>query len=163
MSRRRHPGGVKVKSNRRTGHLGIGMWDQDVLEYGYVLHRTSEGGWWHGHFGRSAISYRCELLGRQTSVVLLLQHFGPGGAALSRQFLLTLDGEGLDLPVEDLRLDFRWGNDPQDTKLTAEAKHFQQEVMPLLHGNSQFQHSIAEVVHRQRYTRVARTSGSEQT
>lgn len=70
-------------------------WDDDTLEYGYVLDRF-EGGWWHLHFGRSVRSYHCALLGTRTSVVACVQQFARGAVATSPQFLLTLDGEGVE-------------------------------------------------------------------
>jgi hypothetical protein len=130
-------------------------WDENSLEYGYVLSRASEGGWWHLHFGRSSWVYHCELLARRTDVLVCVQRFSVGAMAQSPRFLLTLDGEGVELSAEEVEMDFRWGQRPEVADLVAEALHFQREIMPLLHDNSAFQQAAAEIVARQRYSRVA--------
>lgn len=129
-------------------------WDEDTLEYGYVLDRIAGGGWWHLHFGRSGWSYRCELLGRGTDILACIQKFAASAVAESTRFLLTLDGEGVELPEGADGLDFRWGDRPADPELASVARHFQQEVMPLLYGSAAFQRAAAEVVARRRYLRV---------
>ena len=129
-------------------------WDDDTLEYGYVLARPPEGGWWHLHFGRCAVCYPCELLGRPTDILACLQWFAAWAVTKSPQFLLTLDGEGVNLPAAVPPPDFAWGRgaDP------SEAAHFQRSVMPLLYDSPVFQSAAAEVVRSQRHLRVV-TSG----
>ena len=129
-------------------------WDEDTLEYGYVLDRPADGGWWHLHFGRSGWSYHCDLLGRRTGILACVQRFAAGAAALSPRFLLTLDGEGVDLSGADARLDCGWGQRPSDAELAAAARHFQREVLPLLYDSPAFQRATAEVVARGRHLRV---------
>jgi hypothetical protein len=101
------------------------------------------------------MDYHCELLGRRTSILARIQRFARGAVADSPRFILTLDGEGVELPDEELRLDFTWGERAGEPDFLDEARHFQQEVMPLLHKDPEFQQAAAEVVHRQRYLRVA--------
>jgi hypothetical protein len=128
--------------------------DEDILEYGYVLNRIDGGGWWHLHFGRSGWSYRCDLLGRRTNILACVQQFAAGAVAVSPRFLLTLDGEGVELSQAEAGLDFRWGNRPADPELATAAPRFQREVMPLLYASLAFQRAAAEVVARQRHLRV---------
>jgi hypothetical protein len=129
-------------------------WDEDTLEYGYVLDRPAGGVWWHLHFGRSAWSYHCDLLSRRTEMLACVQRFAARAIAASPWFLLTLDGEGVELPETDAGLDFQWGDRPADPDLAAEALHFQREVMPLLNDSPAFQRAVAEVVARQRHLRL---------
>lgn len=128
-------------------------WGEDLLEYGYVLDRMA-GGWWHLHIGRSARSYHCELLDRRTDILACVQWFATGAVAESPQFLLTLDGEGVELPAAEVGLDFRWGDRPADPELAAAARQFQRDVMPLLYDSPAFQRAAAELLARQRYLRV---------
>jgi hypothetical protein len=129
-------------------------WDDDSLEYGYIVTRPPDGGWWHLHFGRAAVAYDCELLGRQTDVLAVVQHFAAGAAARSPQYVLTLDGEGVERSMSDLKLDFRWDRDADDDQLAGDARHFQREVMPLVHDSPAMQHAVAEIVHRDRHLRL---------
>jgi hypothetical protein len=130
------------------------VWDEDTLEYGYVLDRIAGGGWWHLHFGRSGWSYHCDLLGRRTKILASVERFAAGAVAESPRFLLTLDGEGVGLTEAEAGLDFRWGDRPADPLVAAEALHFQREIMPLLYDSPAFQRAAAEVVARQRHLRV---------
>src|SRR5207247_2076508 len=98
-------------------------WEEDNLEYGYVLDRIEGGGWWHLHFGRSNWSYLCDLLGRPTDILTCVQQFAVGALALSPRFLLTLDGEGVKLPEEDAGLDCRWGDHTDSPEPSAAALH----------------------------------------
>lgn len=124
--------------------------DQDSLEYGYVL---SEGGW-HIHFGKSDVEYQCELLNAQTNIFAGVQKFGVGGVLESRQFVLTLDGEGVEENM-DLGLNCawgsHWGNRLADPNLQEAGRRFQQEVVPLLYESPPFQQALAEVIGSQRY------------
>jgi hypothetical protein len=124
-------------------------WDDDALEYGYVLARPSEDCWWHMHFGRCWASYPCELLGRPTDILACLQWFATGVVAKSPRFLLTLDGEGVEVPAGVPPMDFTWAGAG-----ASEAAHFQQLVMPLLYDSPAFQSAAAEVVRSQRHLRV---------
>ena len=65
-------------------------WDDDALHYGYVVARLPDGGWWHLHFGRAAIEYHCDLLGRRTNVFAGVQHFDPGVVARSPRYFSRL-------------------------------------------------------------------------
>jgi hypothetical protein len=130
-------------------------WDESPLEYGYVLDRTSDRGWWHLHFGRSGWSYDCELLGRRTNVLACLQLFALGGVVRSPRFFLTLDGEGVGSAAEEARLVYTWGSRPEDAGLVGEARRFQQEVMPRLYDSPAFQQAAAKIVARQQHLRMA--------
>src|SRR5580704_9952937 len=77
-------------------------WDEDPLEYGYILDRLFGGGWWHLHFGRAGWLYQCNLLGRRTDVLACLQRFAAGAVAVPPRFVLTLDGEGVELSEAEL-------------------------------------------------------------
>ena len=125
-------------------------WDHDALEFGHVVARPLEGGWWHLHFGRQA-SYWCELLGRPTEVVACLQWFAAGAVTRSLRFVLTLDGEGVELPPDGPPVDFAWVYAAD----SSEAAHFQRSVVPLLYDSSAFQSAVAAVVSSQRHLRVA--------
>lgn len=129
-------------------------WDDDSLDCGYIAHRLPDGAWWHIHFACSGLDYYCELLRRRTLILAAVQCFAPGVVAVSDRFILTLDGEGVNLPDESLLLDFRWGREPNDLKLQSEARAFQQEVMPLLHESRNFQKAVWEIVHRQQHLRM---------
>jgi len=129
------------------------MWDDDALEYGYVLRQTSDGHWWHGHFGRAAFEYRSKLLGRWTNVFLSMSHFAPWAIRKAGPFYLTLDGMGVE--GVDLAIDHHWGLDPADEELQAEARHLQQEVIPLAFGSPRFRRAILEVMNHRRYLRQA--------
>jgi hypothetical protein len=129
-------------------------WDEDALEYGYVVERPPAGGWWHLHFGRAAAEYECALLGRATNILGCVQLFSRGAVRQSAQYLLTLDGEGIEHPAGDLRLDYSWGRDANDAELSAEARHFQHEVMPLLYESEAMQRAVAEIVHRRQHLRL---------
>ena len=118
-------------------------WDDDSLEYGYLVARMGEGGWWHMHFGRCEASYDCELLGRPTNILACLRWFAAWAVPKSEQFLLTLDGERVESAADGPALDFRWPDD-------LEAAHFQQEVMPLLYVSEAFQSAASEVVRCQK-------------
>src|SRR4051812_15241419 len=68
--------------------------DED-LRYGVVLtSMPRDHEWWHGHLVRTNLLYQCELLDRRTTMLLLVQKFGTGASPRSKQFFLTLDGEG---------------------------------------------------------------------
>lgn len=121
------------------------VWEVDELEYGYVLERSA-GLWWHLHFGPSPWTYYCELLRCRTDVLGCIQRFAAGGVARSSRYVLTLDGEGVEIP--EAKLDFRWRD-------RAVAIQFQREVMPLLHESSDFQFAAWEVVDSQRHRRLA--------
>lgn len=131
----------------------IERWDEDALDYGYVLRSLPEGGWWHVLFARSGLEYRCELLGHSTRILAAIQRFARGASSASETFVLTLDGEGISEPDDVLRLDFDWGKKPADVRLQAEARSFQTLVMPLLHDSESFQRAAWEIVdyhqHRQ--------------
>ncbi|HEX5271814.1 MAG TPA: hypothetical protein VFW33_15055 [Gemmataceae bacterium] len=124
------------------------------MDYGYVLDRLPEGGWWHMHFGRSRWVYRCELLDRETDMLACVRRFGVGAVAQSPRFLLTLDGEGVELPADGAGVDYRWGQHGERAKLADDAGYFQREVMPLLHDSPEFQRAVAAVVSGQRHWRV---------
>ena len=129
-------------------------WDEDTLEYGYVLDRIAGGGWWHLHFARSNGFYHCDLFGRACNVLACVQRFAAGAVAESPRFLLTLDGEGVELPDLEARLDFAWGDRPADPERAIVAQRFQREVMPLLHASPAFQRAVAEVVMHGRHLRA---------
>jgi hypothetical protein len=129
-------------------------WDEDTLEYGYVLDRIAGGGWWHLHFGRSGWSYQCDLLGCRTDILACIQRFAAGAVAESPRYLLTLDGEGVELSEAEAGLDFRWGDCTADQGLVAAARHFQRQIMPLLYESPAFQRAVAEVVVCQRHLLV---------
>ena len=114
-------------------------WDDDSLEYGYVVTRLADGSWWHLHFGRGGASYACELLGRPTDILACLQWFAAWAVAKSGQSLLTLDGERVESAADGPVLDFRWPDD-------LEATHFQRAVMPLLDNSEAFESAVREVV-----------------
>lgn len=139
--------------NRRNAYIGM-CWDEGPLQCGYVVDRLPRGEWWHLHFGRAAIAYRCELLNARTNVFACLQHFARGALVLLPQFVLTLDGEGVELPIAELGLNFRWGLSDENSGLPAEAARFQTEVVPRLHESQVFQRAIAEIVRHQRFARV---------
>jgi hypothetical protein len=80
-------------------------WDREALDYGYVVFRPPTGGWWHMHFGRAAVAYDCDLLGRCTNIFARVQHFDTGAVAQSPAYTLTLDGEGVEMR---LWLDCGW-------------------------------------------------------
>ena len=82
------------------------------------------------------------------------QRFAAGAVARSPQFLLTLDGEGVELAVDKAELTFGWGRLPADAEFVAESLHLQREIMPLLYNSSAFQQAVAEIVARQRHLRV---------
>ena len=121
-------------------------WGDDPLVYGYVLARPPEGGWWHLHFARGGASYRCRLLGQPTDVLACVQRFAAGAVATSPRFVLTLDGEGVELS-DAAPLDFAWAGGP-------EAADFQRAVVPALHDSPAFQAAAAMVVRSQRHLRV---------
>lgn len=121
-------------------------WGDDPLEYGYVLARPTEGGWWHLHFARGGASYPCRLLGRPTDILACVQRFAAGAVATSPRFVLTLDGEGVELP-DAAPLDFSWAGGPA-------AADFQRAVVPVLNDSSAFQLAASEVVLSQRHLRV---------
>ena len=125
-------------------------WDDDHLKYGYVITRLPEGDWWHMHFGRAALRYQCELLGRETDVFASIHRFARGCIARSPQFVLTLDGEGVDLPISELSLDCHWDSDEE---VSADAKHFQASIMPLVYDSPAMQGAVAELVRAGRYVR----------
>ena len=129
-------------------------WDEDSLDYGYVLARPLDGGWWHLHFGRSDRTYQSGLLGRRTDILASVQRFSAGAMAQSVRFLLTLDGEGVEVSAEELVLDCRWDGHSEFAELTHQAQHLQQEIMPLLKNSPVFQMAAAEIVARQRYLQV---------
>jgi hypothetical protein len=128
--------------------------EDDQLQYGYVVTREAEGVWWHLHFGRSFVGYHCNLLGRHTNLFAAVQNFGPGVVARSPRYILTLDGEGIDRPEEDLRLDFHWGLDTTDEERLSAARQFQQSVMPLLYESADMRSAVAQVVRHRRYSRL---------
>jgi hypothetical protein len=121
-------------------------WTDDPLEFGYVLARLPDGGWWHLHFARGGASYPCQLLGRTTNVLGCLQRFAAGAVATSRRFTLTLDGEGVVL-LDDAPLDFTWADIPASVA-------FQQSVVPELYANLAFQEAASEVIRHERHLRV---------
>ncbi len=71
--------------------------DEDDPAYGVLVIPAGGSTWWHVHLIRTNLRYYCELLGRPTSVLLSLQHFGRGGSVLELPFYLTLDGFGFEL------------------------------------------------------------------
>ena len=121
-------------------------WDKDSLEDGYVLARPADGTWWHLHFARTGWEYQSELLGRRTEILACVQRFAAGGVAQSPQFLLTLDGEGVEFSAEETGLDFQWGQQPAVPELLTEALHFQREVLPLLHISKAFQRATERLM-----------------
>lgn len=129
-------------------------WADDFLEYGYVVEHPPTGGWWHIHFARAAFIYHCELLGRSTNVVACVQHFARGCVRQSAQYLLTLDGEGIEYPTDQIRLDFSWGQDTKNANLIAEAQRFQREVMPLIYECGAMQQAVAEIVRHHHHLRL---------
>ena len=62
--------------------------------------------------------------------------------AESPRFLLTLDGEGVEMSDMEAGLDFRWGGRFADAELAATALHFQREVVPLLYHSHAFQRAL---------------------
>jgi hypothetical protein len=127
-------------------------WAEDHLRYGYVIARLPDREWWHMHLGRSeVIEYDCALLGERTDVFAVVQRLAPGCVARSQQFVLTLDGEGVDRRIADLRVDFGW---EVDANATAAGRRFQAEVMPLLYDSAPMQTALAAVVQRGRYLQM---------
>jgi len=117
-------------------------WNEDALDYGYVVYRPAAGGWWHLHIGRAAWSYDCRLLGRRTNLFVRLQYLGVGANPLSPAFTLTLDGEGLET---SLWLNCTW------SEKADEARQFQEEIMPLLYESDAMQNAMASVIHKGRH------------
>ncbi len=113
-------------------------WGDDSLEFGYFVARPSEGGWWHLHFARGKASYPCRLLGRPTDILACFQRFTVGAVATSPQFVLTLDGDSVELSVA-MPLDFAWAGTPA-------ADDFQRTVVPALHESLTFQAAVSEVI-----------------
>jgi hypothetical protein len=113
-------------------------WDEDPLEYGYVLDRTPDGGWWHLHFALGRVSYPCQLLGCVTNILACVQRFGAGATINSPQFVLTLDGQEVR-PANSAPLDFDWAK-------TAEAADFQRVIVPKLHQSRTFQDGLCMIV-----------------
>ena len=126
-------------------------WDSNSLDYGYVVERLPDGEWWHMHFGRAAVEYDCELLGRRSNVFAQVQHFRAGVVAKSPLYLLTLDGEGIDCPTSELGLDFRWSGIVGAPDLAEEARRFQLEVMPLLRESEAMQRAVMTIIQSRRY------------
>jgi hypothetical protein len=120
-------------------------WQEDELDYGYVVERLPDGGWWHMHIGHSAYEYDCELLGRKSTFVVQVQRFRRGAEFDSPAVLLNLDGEPIEQRYADLQLSFSWVR-THDPDLIAEATYFQQEIMPLLYDSDAFQESVAKIV-----------------
>jgi hypothetical protein len=129
----------------------MATWDDDSLDYGYMVHRLPDGGWWHLHFARSGLEYHCELLERNTTILASIQCFALGAIAKSEQFILTLDGEGVELPDQVLQLDFDWGRSPEVAK---SGRAFQHKVMPLLHDSRNFQRAVWEIVDFRQHLRM---------
>ena len=121
-------------------------WNEDALEYGYVVTKLPTGEWWHMHFGRIATEYTCELLGIRTNVVTVIRAFAAGGVARSPQFVITLDGEILDEPIADLNINFDWGGKDSNEKLRAHAKLLQTNVVPLLYENSHYHEVVSNII-----------------
>lgn len=128
-------------------------WDEDELEYGYVITR-SPGAWWHMHFCRANLLYDCQLLGRPIDIFANIQQFSPGARAESPPFLLTLDGEGVPDSANQIQFDGSWGIKTGDSELIEAARHFQHEVMPLLHNSDRFNSAVREIVYRSQYLSV---------
>ncbi|MEX2214549.1 MAG: hypothetical protein WD768_10500 [Phycisphaeraceae bacterium] len=124
------------------------------MDYGYVVARSPDDGWWHMHFGRGTVEYDCEMLGRCTNIFAVVQHLERGGVAKSPQYILTLDGEGVDRPVSDLALDFLWSGIAGVPGFADEAIRFQQEVIPLLHSSEPMQLAVATIVQSDRHLRL---------
>jgi hypothetical protein len=126
----------------------------EELHYGFLLTRLPrEHEWWHGHLVRSNLAYDCELLGRRTTMLFVVQKFGVGASCQSKQFLLTLDGEG----VEDggIRYTGDWGETTGTEQQKAEALGVRQVIVPLLYNDCQFQRAVGFIVRHQDYETVA--------
>jgi hypothetical protein len=120
--------------------------DQDALDYGYILKTLQDGSWWHMHIARSAIEYHCVLLGKNTSLLLNIQSFLPGVWANSPEFILTLDGEGVDLSSQALLLDSKWGLHSEDKRLQDQARSIQRKVLPIMQSSPKLQDAIWEIM-----------------
>jgi hypothetical protein len=131
---------------RRTLVIRMG-WDEDELDYGYLLERCIDGSSWYLHFGRArGIAYYCKLLRRETNIFASVSKVDQRLRS-PLIFCLTLDGESVS---EDLGLDCRWGKDDDASSLAIEARHFQRTVMPLLFESSAFQSAVSDLVFHQR-------------
>jgi len=126
-------------------------WEENALEYGFIVTRLPSGAWWHMHFGRSTLNYPCELLGRKSNILLSIQLLSPGCVTISPRFLLTLDAQGVEISPTELRIDFHWGKDPVSHELRADAQHFQQEIMPLIYDSDPMQSAVRHIVEKQAY------------
>lgn len=126
-------------------------WDEHPLDYGYIVTRLPSGAWWHMHFGRSAVNYHCELLGRMSNVLAAIQLLQAGVTTVTPRFLLTLDAEGVELSPNELRMNYRWNLKSDCADMNAEALHFQQEIMPLIYDSETFQKTVRHIVEKQAY------------
>jgi len=128
-------------------------WDEHPLGYGYIVKRLPSGAWWHMHFGRSALSYHCELLGRASNILASIQLLQAGVTTVTPRFMLTLDAEGVELSPNELRMNYRWNLNSDSTDMNADTLHFQQEIMPLIYDSETFQHTVRHIVEKQAYIR----------
>ena len=128
--------------------------DKGELNYGLVLTRLPHHEWWHGHFGRSSLCYDCEILGRATTILFVVQKFGRGGTLESKRFYLTLDGEGI-ADSTDVQITFDWGERSGTIQEKAAAMRIRQTVVPLLQDYRQFQKAVWFVVDHLDYETVA--------
>lgn len=126
-------------------------WDDDALDYGYVVTRLPGGGWWHLHFGRADVEYDCQLLGRSTDVLALVQRFGTGCVRLSPRYLLTLDGEGVP---SEIPLNTNWDQLGNGEQNAGDAAHFQTAIMPLLYDSGAMQQALASLVEHGQHHRL---------
>lgn len=129
-------------------------WDEHPLDYGYIVTRLDSGAWWHMHFGRSALNYPCELLGRASNILASIQLLKAGVNTVPPRFMLTLDAEGVELSPNELRMNYRWNMDCKSPEMNADALHFQQEIMPLIYDSELFQTTVRHIVEKQAYLRM---------
>jgi len=134
-------------------------WDEDALDYGYVVTRLPSGEWWHMHFGRSTLTYDCELLARKSNILASIQLLGVGAVIQSPRFILTLDAEGVEIPTAELDLKFGWQKSANSADVSADAQHFQREIMPLIYDSERFQSAVQHIVDKRSHRRLFRAVG----
>jgi hypothetical protein len=118
---------------------------EDELRYGLVLTRLPDDEWWHGWLVRSNLLYDCELLGRRTTMLFLMQKFARGVVARSPAFFLTLDAEGIGDP-EGVRHTADWGESAGTGDEKARALAIRRSILPALADNPAFQRAAWFVV-----------------
>ena len=86
-------------------------------------------------------------------MLLSAQKFGTGVLARSRQFFLTLDGEGVQDP--GIRLTVDWGEVTGTEQQKAEALGVRQVIVPMLFDCDPFQRAMWFIVTHHDYETVA--------